>query len=453
MRLSALAGGRPAPAAGATDATLSTGALVRWQDVRVLRRLGAGAFASVDLAAWTPAPGAAPRTVAVKRLHPNAEAFDGHVGDLFREVVALRALAASPARERFVGFVGAGVVSPPGGEEGEHVRLLAAPAGGSQRARGNVAHGSFFVVLEACKGGTLRSLLHRCMKGEHVYAGPQALRWATQLAEALAACHSSHPTLLFRDLKPANALLTDEPGSDACAIRLADFGLAKMQLSAEAARQAEAVLPAPPATCGQRHEVAPPPPPGPPPLSNVAMTERTGSHPYMAPEVWRGRHYGSEVDVFSLGMVMYELFSKCVLLSKYDVHNDERLELFVSRLHARSAPWRPPFGADVPAPLRALIRKCWAQDPAERPTAAEAAEALRRIERDASASSGAGLWHGSLQPRRPTPSVAAVASALTARVAEALLMAWRAIVRFCQGTQTQASRGRYERIEQVAEAV
>ena len=79
--------------------------------------------------------------------------------------------------------------------------------------------------------------------------------------------------------------------------------------------------------------------------------------------------------------------------------------------------------------------------------------ALRRIERDASASSGAGLWHGSLQPRRPTPSVAAVASALTARVAEALLMAWRAIVRFCQGTQTQASRGRYERIEQVAEAV
>ena len=106
-----------------------------------------------------------------------------------------------------------------------------------------------------------------------------------------------------------------------------------------------------------------------------------------------------------------------------------------------------------PAPLRALIRKCWAQDPAERPTAAEAAEALRRIERDASASSGAGLWHGSLQPRRPTPSVAAVASALTARVAEALLMAWRAIVRFCQGTQTQASRGRYERIEQVAEAV
>ena len=89
-----------------------------------------------------------------------------------------------------------------------------------------------------------------------------------------------------------------------------------------------------------------------------------GSGDYIAPEVFSGRGYGQQVDIWSAGIVFY------ILLAGYPP--DAR----AIRRSASALDYPSPFFDGVSAPTKALISRCLSIDPARRPSAHEALAAL-----------------------------------------------------------------------------
>lgn len=124
------------------------------------------------------------------------------------------------------------------------------------------ADGLVFLTMEYIHGEDLGSLLRRIGR----LPPDKATQIARQLASGLAAAHDRG--VLHRDLKPANVML-DERGQ----ARITDFGLA-------AAAGAIA-----------KHDI------------------RSGTPAFMAPEQWAGEEVTERSDLYSLGLVLYELFT------------------------------------------------------------------------------------------------------------------------------------------------
>jgi len=124
------------------------------------------------------------------------------------------------------------------------------------------------IVMELLQGETLKQRLQ-----EGAVPAPQALRWGSEVAEALEAAHAAG--LVHRDIKPANVFVTRRG-----AVKVLDFGLAKLSV-AEAA--------------DLDHE------------SLTSMGVIPGTTAYMSPEQIRGDELDGRTDLFSLGVMLYEM--------------------------------------------------------------------------------------------------------------------------------------------------
>ena len=131
--------------------------------------------------------------------------------------------------------------------------------------------GISYSVSELLEGETLRTRLERSPLPR-----PQSLEIGTGVAEGLAAAHARG--ILHRDLKPENIFLT----SDA-AVKILDFGLARLHREPQEGGTA---------------------------VSTETVTGRImGTTGYMSPEQVRGERADERSDIFSLGCVLYEMFS------------------------------------------------------------------------------------------------------------------------------------------------
>ncbi|GIL60322.1 hypothetical protein Vafri_14952, partial [Volvox africanus] len=93
-----------------------------------------------------------------------------------------------------------------------------------------------------------------------------------------------------------------------------------------------------------------------------ALTGRAGTLLYMAPEVIRHEPYNEKVDVFSFGVVLYEVFGRVLLLELY---SKDELEALSSRIAHGFRHSRPDC---MPRAIWDIVQQCWAQNPADRPT-------------------------------------------------------------------------------------
>jgi eukaryotic-like serine/threonine-protein kinase len=189
---------------------------------------------------------------------------------------------------------------------------------------GHAASGPYYVA-ELVDG---ESLAERLRRGPLPAAESRAI--AEQLAHALAGAHAQG--IVHCDVKPANVLIT-VVGK----VKVGDFGVARL---AEGTSQA--------------------------PSATVAGTPR-----YMSPEQARGQPTGPATDVYSAGVVLYEM-----LAGEPPFAYGSAVELGLR--HVQEEP--PPLGVEVPAALREVVARALAKDPGERyRDGAAMADALRAM--------------------------------------------------------------------------
>jgi predicted Ser/Thr protein kinase len=189
-----------------------------------------------------------------------------------------------------------------------------------------------FIVYELVRGKSLRDFQKPCRWTKAVEVG-------IGVARGLAAVHRR--AILHRDITPANILMNEQREPV-----LVDFGLAKIAVE---------------------------PPPGPRPAA--LDPDRTGltlpgtimgTPRYMAPEAWRGEAATPQSDLYSLGVVLYEL---CAGHTPFAEARGPELGALVM---TRDAPSLADAAPDAPAELVTIVDRLLRRDPAERPRSADA---------------------------------------------------------------------------------
>ena len=186
------------------------------------------------------------------------------------------------------------------------------------------AEGVRFLTMELVEGKTLSQVLPR-----GGLALPRFFRIAVPLSEAMAAAHEKGIT--HRDLKPGNVMVTDDDR-----VKVLDFGLAKLEPAATTTEDSQA----------------------PTDLATDAG-QVLGTAPYMSPEQVRGKPADPRSDVFSLGIVLYEM-----LTGDRPFQGDTSAEVASSIL--RDSPSVMERRANLPRELGKLITHCLEKDPRKR---------------------------------------------------------------------------------------
>ena len=203
--------------------------------------------------------------------------------------------------------------------------------------------GHDFIAMELVRGRALSDVLR-----DHRPMPPSlATGYAVQLCDGLGAAHRAG--IVHRDIKPSNIMLTHDG-----LVKILDFGLAK-----SSAREAEAASPH-----GRSAE----------PLSLAGTV--MGTVPYMSPEQAVGDAVGPCSDVFSVGIVLYEMLS-----GRRPFQGPSNIEVIHALLSADPAPLSS-VAPDVPEPLSQIVHKCLRKSPDARyGDAAEVARQLRALHR------------------------------------------------------------------------
>jgi eukaryotic-like serine/threonine-protein kinase len=196
-----------------------------------------------------------------------------------------------------------------------------------------------FLVMELVAGRTLRE----AMREDHSLV--DLLSIATQIAEALSAAHAAGIT--HRDIKPDNVMVRDDGY-----VKVLDFGLARLDPVRSAKlgarnEEAETLLQHTP-----RSEFCTPhfTQPG------VVM----GTVAYMSPEQARGEAVDTRTDIFSLGVVLYEM------LTHGQPFTGETVNHAIVAILEKEPPPLADYVADVPVELERIVLKALAKDPAAR---------------------------------------------------------------------------------------
>ena len=167
-----------------------------------------------------------------------------------------------------------------------------------------------YIVMELIEGETLKQRM-----AEHgVFSATEALHYATQICKALQHAHAHG--IVHRDIKPQNIMITNDD-----MVKVADFGIACLANSA-----------------------------------NTLTQEALGSVHYMSPEQARGDRTDARSDIYSAGVVLYEM-----LTGRLPFEGDNAVSVAIQ--HLSSVPLSPrEINPDVPEALELICMKAMASD-------------------------------------------------------------------------------------------
>ena len=179
-----------------------------------------------------------------------------------------------------------------------------------------------YIVMELLDGITLKQYMHR--QGGKL-SWKEALHFITQIMKALSHAHSRG--IIHRDIKPHNIMVLRD-GS----IKVADFGIARVTTSNQ----------------------------------NTMTQEALGSVHYISPEQARGSHIDARSDIYSAGVVLYEM-----LTGRLPYEGDSPVAVAIQ--HINSVPLSPrELEPDIPEALEAITLKAMASDVNKRYLSADA---------------------------------------------------------------------------------
>eukprot|EP00002_Diphylleia_rotans_P038490 TRINITY_DN8774_c0_g1_i7.p1 TRINITY_DN8774_c0_g1~~TRINITY_DN8774_c0_g1_i7.p1 ORF type:complete len:230 (-),score=40.13 TRINITY_DN8774_c0_g1_i7:79-768(-) len=169
------------------------------------------------------------------------------------------------------------------------------------------------IITEYVGLGDLRSILSR---GTLKWTDELRIKIAQGIACGMSHLHRMHPPIIHRDLKCSNILISDDLVPKVC-----DFGFARTK------------------------------------ARNQVMT-RCGTLAYEAPEILSGKSYSEKVDVYSFGIILWEIETGQIPYKDMDSSSIVEFVVCGNRL-------KVPSGQSV---IKAAMTNCWHQDPSNRPS-------------------------------------------------------------------------------------
>ena len=196
---------------------------------------------------------------------------------------------------------------------------------------GNLPDGRHFIVMEFVEGETLSQLLAR----EGRFAASRAVDIATQICDVLEEAHRLG--IIHRDLKPSNILLGKR------GVCVLDFGVAKVLASSAESTATHA---------------------------STGSGQLIGTPRYMSPEQCLGQRVGARSDLYSLGVLLYEM------LAGRPPFVDPLQSALLVKQATTAPPPLPRLRQDIPRSLALAVHSLLAKRPEDRPRTAAAAKAL-----------------------------------------------------------------------------
>ena len=196
------------------------------------------------------------------------------------------------------------------------------------------------IVTEYCAGGSLYEALHESGPDRPLrqpLTDLESIRAARQVGSAVQMLHTHRPApIVHRDLTSSNVMLSRSRDA-----KVGDFGLARTLKKQD------------------------------------LRTTWAGTPEYMAPEHWRGEALTPAVDVFSFGVILWELMTREV---PWGLASDYEILMAVDRGKRLPLPPKSQLPEHWPSATHELIEGCWAHCPEERPTMCEAVSLLGHSE-------------------------------------------------------------------------
>ena len=178
----------------------------------------------------------------------------------------------------------------------------------------SASENAYYIVMELIDGISLKQY----MEAKGILNWKETLHFATQIAKGLEHAHSRG--IVHRDIKPHNVMVLKD-GS----VKVMDFGIAQVMNK-----------------------------------SNTLTKEALGSVHYISPEQAKGSFTDSRSDIYSLGVVMYEMMTG---RPPYD--GDSPVAVAIQHING-GAPLPTTLNPNIPAGMEQIIMKCMALDPKDR---------------------------------------------------------------------------------------
>jgi serine/threonine-protein kinase len=176
-----------------------------------------------------------------------------------------------------------------------------------------------YIVMELIEGITLKQYMNK----RGVLSWKEALHFSTQITKALSHAHSRG--IVHRDIKPHNIMILMDSS-----VKVADFGIARLQST-----------------------------------QNTLTQETLGSVHYISPEQAKGSHVDARTDLYSLGVVMYEM-----LTGRLPFEGDSAVSVAIQ--HISSIPLMPrEINQEIPAGLETITMRAMNPDLKQRYQSAE----------------------------------------------------------------------------------
>jgi small GTP-binding protein len=192
------------------------------------------------------------------------------------------------------------------------------------------------LVIDLARGGDLFHFLHEPALAARLDV-PLQVRMAYEIALGMRYLHSATPPILHRDLKSPNVLVTSHELNEPTLCKISDFGLAGRLYA------------------GQLQD-----------------NKRVANPTWVAPEIMSGRPFSPVSDVYSFGILLWELFSHEMPFEELNIKFMHQLE---DAVRAGARPTIPASASN--AHLAALMQACWHQTPEQRPSFSSVCQVLK----------------------------------------------------------------------------
>jgi len=193
--------------------------------------------------------------------------------------------------------------------------------------------GNMMIVTELLPKGDLQKLLSDQSVTLSLYT---RMKMANDAALAMTWLHGSNPIIIHRDLKTQNLLLDEH-----YRIKVCDFGLSEFR--------------------DRQHKTL-----------KDGKDGAKGTPLWMAPEVLLGREFNEKADVYSFGIVLWEILTRQEPFTEFTQFTQFRQAVCISNV-------RPHVPDDTDLVLKRLIEACWQKEPSPRPSFPEIVDKFRTI--------------------------------------------------------------------------